>query len=37
MTKKFVSTWRNGIISGYLIPEDVLYFLNKVKEWKPEN
>lgn len=24
-------------VAGWLSPEDVLYFLNKVKEWKPEN
>ena len=27
----------DGTVAGYLSPEDVLYFLNKVKEWKPEN
>lgn len=27
----------DGTVSGYLSPKDVLYFLNKVKEWKPEN
>ena len=27
----------DGTVAGYMSPEDVLYFLNKVKEWKPEN
>ena len=27
----------DGTVAGYLSPEDVLYFLNKVKEWKPKN
>ena len=27
----------DGTVAGYLSPEEVLYFLNKVKEWKPEN
>ena len=27
----------DGMVAGYLSPEDVLYFLNKVKGWKPEN
>lgn len=27
----------DGTVSGYLSPEDVLYFLNKVKEWKHKN
>lgn len=27
----------DGTVAGYMSPEDVLYFLNKVKERKPEN
>lgn len=27
----------DGTVCGWMSPEDVLYFLNKVKEWKPEN
>ena len=27
----------DGTVSGWLSPEDVLYFLNKVSAWKPEN
>ena len=27
----------DGTVAGYLSPEDVLYFLNKVKEWNPKN
>lgn len=27
----------DGTVAGWLSPEDVLYFLNKVKEWNPTN
>lgn len=27
----------DGTVAGWLNPEDVLYFLNKVSAWKPEN